>query len=663
MHHDDQTKPSRNSSLHEVRAPATLLPGVLARLSLPSSATDQPDPAMQEQVAMTSPSWYIRAAAVRSLEKHDNQATLDLLLTALEDEHESVRTVAVHALGKTGSRIPIERLLHALQDPSWQVREMAALALAKFGTHALPALLQAQHDPSSPVRDAAQIALQSTEQAAQPALSQQDSPRFLPAPTQPQKIGEARQSDGTPASATPIVAQATTFIPFPAHPTSEQQTRRKTLWNRLSLLAAALVVTLLVSSLLLTLYAARSKLSIGGQPSTAGAVRQAGIYFLNQSTLWKVDNKTDRVVWSLTNTLFNSPYLAAPLVTDGRVFIDRPSVSNHWLIYAMDARTGHVLWHYDAFPSVAAKDNEPAVQLGTNDILQIADGKISFLGEIADSTGAVVQTDFYVLDEQSGQILQTVPLQSCSIGNIGSLPRASQGLVYGVSALKTPPYRQFICAFSTADGSLRYSTPPEPVLFAGLQIDNSMIYASQLARKVQGKVRGYISAWNAQTGKLVWQSPDLNVREPAAPLFIRSHTMYVQGTDVVYALNTATGQIIWQKHLPPSSFVQEVTGGVMYVATSADRVTSSAGIEALSTQNSSLLWQHPFSAGESTVFLGRFTLYQGTIYASVFTGQNQAQASFVFLNAASGSPLGQVTLPWLHANPVATGGLAFTTAP
>jgi HEAT repeat protein len=158
MHHDDQTKPSRNSSLHEVRAPATLLPGVLARLSLPSSATDQPDPAMQEQVAMTSPSWYIRAAAVRSLEKHDNQATLDLLLTALEDEHESVRTVAVHALGKTGSRVPIERLLHALQDPSWQVREMAALALAKFGTHALPALLQAQHDPSSPVRDAAQIA-------------------------------------------------------------------------------------------------------------------------------------------------------------------------------------------------------------------------------------------------------------------------------------------------------------------------------------------------------------------------------------------------------------------------------------------------------------------------------------------------------------------------
>jgi len=139
--------------------------------------------------------------------------------------------------------------------------------------------------------------------------------------------------------------------------------------------------------------------------------------------------------------------------------------------------------------------------------------------------------------------------------------------------------------------------------------------------------------------------------------------MYVQGTDVVYALNTATGQIIWQKNLPPSSFVQEVTGDVIYVATSADRVTSSADIEALSTQNGSLLWQHPFSAGESAVFLGRFTIYQSTIYASVFTGQNQAQASFVFLNATSGSPLGHVTLPWLHANPVATGGLAFTTAP
>ena len=136
--------------------------------------------------------------------------------------------------------------------------------------------------------------------------------------------------------------------------------------------------------------------------------------------------------------------------------------------------------------------------------------------------------------------------------------------------------------------------------------------------------------------------------------------MYVQGTDVVYALNTATGQIIWQRHLPPSSFVQEVTDGVLYVATSADRVTSSASIEALSTQNGSLLWQHTW---ESAVFLGRLTLYQSTVYASVFSGQNQAQASFVFLNATGGSPLGQVTLPWLHANPVATGGLAFTTAP
>ncbi len=662
MQHDDQTKTSRNRSLHEVRAPATLLPGVLARLGLPSSATDQPDPVMQEKATMTSPSWYIRAAAVRALEKHDNQATLDLLLAALEDEHESVRAVAVHALGKTGSRVPIECLLNALEDPSWQVREMAALALAKFGTHALSALVQARHDPSSPVRDAAQTALQSTEQAAQLALSQEDSPMFLPDPTQPQKIVEAQQSDITPASATPFVAQATTLVPFPVQPTSEQQTRRKTLWNRLSLLAAALVVTLLVSSLLLTLYAARSKLGTEGQSSTAGTVSQAGIYFLNQSTLWKVDNKTGRVVWSLTNNLFNSPYLAVPMVTDGRVFIDRPSVSNHWLIYAMDARTGRVLWHYDAFPSVSAKENEPAVQIGTNETLQIADGKISFLGEIVDSTGAVVQTDFYVLDERSGKILQTVPLQSCSIGNIGSLPRASQGMVYGVSAVKRPPYSQFICAFSAADGSLRYSTPPEPVLFlAGLQIDNGMIYASWLDREVQGKVRGYVSAWNAQTGKLLWQSPDLNVREPAS-LFIRSHTIYVQGTDVVYALNTQTGQIIWQKNLPPSSFVQEVTGGVIYVATPADIVTSSASIEALSTRNGSLLWQHTFSAGASTVFLGEFAIYQSTIYASVFNGQNRAQASFVFLNATNGSPLGQVTLPWLHANPVAN-GFAFTTAP
>ncbi len=100
--------------------------------------------------------WLVRAAAVQALGMLGEQAPVEHLLLALNDEDKSVRAVAVRVSGTMGERVPLERLLSPLQDSAWQVREMAVLALGERGGH-IPtsALTLALQDEDESVRRAA----------------------------------------------------------------------------------------------------------------------------------------------------------------------------------------------------------------------------------------------------------------------------------------------------------------------------------------------------------------------------------------------------------------------------------------------------------------------------------------------------------------------------
>ncbi|GLV54788.1 hypothetical protein KDH_16350 [Dictyobacter sp. S3.2.2.5] len=145
------------------QAPETLLADVLARLEQRQPYL-QSDLALAEQRAgLIHPAWEIRAATVRALDGKDDAPTLELLRTALEDEHRLVRVAALHVAGHMKKHIPLEYLLRALSDRDWEVREMAVLALGELQTQTVdlfPALLRvAQHDSDGVVRDAARYAL------------------------------------------------------------------------------------------------------------------------------------------------------------------------------------------------------------------------------------------------------------------------------------------------------------------------------------------------------------------------------------------------------------------------------------------------------------------------------------------------------------------------
>lgn len=167
--------------------PATLLPGVLARLESLRAALNVPPTAANEQPlaplarlcqTLTDPRWDVRAAAAHTLgasDRADAPAASAALVALLDDEHRLARAAALFALarlasvGATNEAIGAEwlaRLRVTIHDPDWEAREAAIVALAAYVTAGIisaeaarPLLRVALRDTASDVRAAATQAL------------------------------------------------------------------------------------------------------------------------------------------------------------------------------------------------------------------------------------------------------------------------------------------------------------------------------------------------------------------------------------------------------------------------------------------------------------------------------------------------------------------------
>lgn len=112
-----------------------LLPIALARLGLRKSTLSPGAEIPVDQLVadLSSPEWPIRAASARAIGRLGERASIELLMTSLDDQSDLVRAVAVQALGTLGERAPVEPLVRALHDSSWRVRAAAVLALGRMG--------------------------------------------------------------------------------------------------------------------------------------------------------------------------------------------------------------------------------------------------------------------------------------------------------------------------------------------------------------------------------------------------------------------------------------------------------------------------------------------------------------------------------------------------
>ncbi|GCE07216.1 HEAT repeat domain-containing protein [Dictyobacter aurantiacus] len=114
--------------------------------------------------ALRNSDWSVRAAAVQVLGKRE--ASLDVLLQAVHDEHEAVRAAAVRSLAlqaeKRAGPVPgvTEALIAALRDSEWSVRAAAAQGLGRLqDTTSVEPLLSVMRDAHAAVRSASVWAL------------------------------------------------------------------------------------------------------------------------------------------------------------------------------------------------------------------------------------------------------------------------------------------------------------------------------------------------------------------------------------------------------------------------------------------------------------------------------------------------------------------------
>ncbi|MCF8495622.1 MAG: PQQ-binding-like beta-propeller repeat protein [Alphaproteobacteria bacterium] len=101
-----------------------------------------------------------------------------------------------------------------------------------------------------------------------------------------------------------------------------------------------------------------------------------------------------------------------------------------------------------------------------------------------------------------------------------------------------------------------------------------------------------LSAFNAETGKLVWQTNvmDKNEDDPviAGGISYAGGLLYVtNGYDEILAVKPSTGEILWHKPLPtPSRAAPTIINGRIFVATLDSRLL------ALSAEDGALLWEY-----------------------------------------------------------------------
>ncbi len=118
-------------------APQTLLPTLMSRLGLNTTHTSIKPTTLNGRIAALQ-----------------QQASLETLLQALDDEDESVRAIAVRELEQWGTQVPLNNIIVCLHDPSWLVREAAVLTLGTSG------IFDVMSDENEFVRDASLLVQQ-----------------------------------------------------------------------------------------------------------------------------------------------------------------------------------------------------------------------------------------------------------------------------------------------------------------------------------------------------------------------------------------------------------------------------------------------------------------------------------------------------------------------
>jgi len=239
--------------------------------------------------------------------------------------------------------------------------------------------------------------------------------------------------------------------------------------------------------------------STGGQDTSSVTVWNGTVYVgtLTDHALHTFDAATGTPGW----TFHASGAVDTPVVDRGRLFF----ATNAGPVYALDAKTGAVLWRQGVRDFIGT---DPAIAAG---LVCVGTG----------STQTVV-----CLDEASG-----TPRWSAATGGIvNSSPAISGGILYVGSG------DHKVYAFDAGTGGQLWTASTGGSIESGPSVAGGLVYA--------GSDDHSLYAFDALTGKLVWQAATGN------PVFVSpvvaNGVVYAGSQDYsIYAFDSATGTELW----------------------------------------------------------------------------------------------------------------------
>ena len=335
---------------------------------------------------------------------------------------------------------------------------------------------------------------------------------------------------------------------------------------------------------------------------------------------YAVNARTGKLIWRTSpvgNTL-----MGTPVVAEGKVFLSAGNVGFNFSnvaklaktktaargegisfngIYALDARSGALLWHYgtdgEAMPTPAYGDGTLFITTGDGyaHAVSAKDGKLMWKTELKGmanmSSPALVEGKIYVamsspggvfcLDATSGKVLWQGSIQGAEDTGIGDVsPAVSDHIVVmdavadaqeenGKSTIDTR-----IVSYDADSGKILWQANmgrgPKPPAFKGgvPMIHEGVVY-------IGTPVNDVLQAYDLKTGekKWSWTVPDAGAAGAARGAATYYHDiLYVATGENVYALNPKDGHLLHSYHVGGRFGIVNpvIAGGTMYLSNSWD---------------------------------------------------------------------------------------------
>ena len=274
--------------------------------------------------------------------------------------------------------------------------------------------------------------------------------------------------------------------------------------------------------------------TFGGDASNDG--RASANTGITQSTVGKLGLR-----WLIQ---LNHYIVTSPIVANGRVYV---AADDDGSVFALDAKTGSIVWHVQPFGSSAKIAGTPEFDASKN---------LLFLGQHVPTGSAV---PFAALNGDTGQTVWTATVPgdvrgeplitngNVYIGNAGGDPPACyQGGVYGFNESTGAQVMHFIVDPTPNDGGSNWS----PISFDG----TNLIFGTGNTCTQNITAANAVVAVAPSTGKLVWDAPitgvptyccyDLDVG--GGEMLLNGRVYFTSKNGNFYVLNDLTGAVLYQ---------------------------------------------------------------------------------------------------------------------